>query len=275
MPSPRTDMILPKIVSFWHGPLSWLEVLCIRSFLRQGHPVAVYSYEPLANLPAGAEWHDAASVLPQEKLIFYKGRGTPGVFSDHFRYAVLRAGLGVYADLDVYCVRPIEGPPAYLMAWEHPGSVNGAVLHIPADAPVLDDLETIFADGPRPLLEPHLPPLRRAEVAIRRLFGDRVTPEHMQYGATGPMALTYYINKHGLTAEVRPSSTFYPVPYKDIPALMQSGSSLEKAIRPETLGIHLWRSQLTDRGRADMPLPQQGSALAALCARENLEPASA
>ena len=266
-------MTLPTIVSFWHGPMSWLEKLSITSFRRQGHPVAVYSYAPMADLPAGAEWRHASQVLPEDKLVFYKGRGTPGVFSDHFRYAALRAGLGIYADLDIYCQRPIEGPPPHLFAWERPGSVNGAVLHIPADAPLLDDLLGVFTLDQRPLLEPHLPPFRRMEVALRRLFGDRVSPEHMQYGATGPMALTHFVARHGLTAQVLPAATFYPVPYEGIPALMKTGSSLDLVIKPETLGIHLWRSQLTDRGRAGLPLPERGSALAALCAREGLDPA--
>ncbi|MCP8883172.1 hypothetical protein NIM87_06650 [Devosia sp. XJ19-1] len=267
-------MTLPTIVSFWHGPLSWLEVLCITSFIRQGHRVLVYSYDAMEGLPEGAQWRDAADVLPREKLVFYKGRGTPGVFSDHFRYAVLRLGLGVYADLDIYCVRPIAGPPDYLFAWERPGSVNGAVLHMPPNAPLLADLISIFETPKRPLFEPHLPPMRRIEVAIRRLVGDRVTPEHMQYGATGPMALTHYVARHGLTDQVRPAATFYPVPYEAIPALMRPGSSLETAITAQTLGVHLWRSQLTDRGRAGLPLPAKGSALAALCAAEGLDPAS-
>jgi hypothetical protein len=73
---------------------------------------------------------------------------------------------------------------------------------------------------------------------------------------------------------VRSAATFYPVPYEGIPTLMQVGSSLEAAITPETLGIHLWRSQLTDRGRAGLPLPAKGSALAALCTAEGLDPAS-
>lgn len=263
-------MTLPPIVSFWHGPLSWLERLSIASFIRQEHTIAVYSYDPIPDLPEGAQWRNAADVLPKSKLVFYKGKGTPGVFSDHFRYAALRQGLGIYADLDVYCVRPIAGPPDYLMAWEHPGSVNGAVLHIPAAAPLLADLETIFADGPRPLLEPHLPPLRRLEVAARRLIGHAVTPEHMQYGATGPMALTHFVKKHGLEAKVLPSAAFYPVRYEDIPRLAQAGSDLAAAIRPETLAVHLWRSQLTDRGRAAMPLPHPDSALAQLCRRESV-----
>ncbi|UXN74146.1 hypothetical protein N8D56_02350 [Devosia sp. A8/3-2] len=167
-------------------------------------------------------------------------------------------------------MRPIEGPPDYLMAYERPGSVNGAVLHIPADAPLLDDLLAIFTDTKRPLLEPHLPPFRRSEVAAQRLMGEKIAPEDMQYGATGPFALTHYVRQRGLQHLVRPSSVLYPIPYEGIPALMQPGSSIDAAIGSDTLAVHIWRSQLTRRGRADMPPPAPGSALAELCAREQI-----
>lgn len=263
-------MTLPTIVSFWHGPMSWLEALSIASFRRHGHAVEVYSFDPIEGLPKGAIQRDAAEVLPRDKLVFYKGKGTPGVFSDYFRMSVLKQGRGVYADLDVYCVRAIEGPPEYLMAYERPGSINGAVLHIPADAPLLDDLLAIFTDTDRPLFEPHLPPFRRIEIAARRLFGEKIAPEDMQYGATGPMALTYYMARHGLEHLVLPSRVLYPIPYEGIPALMQPGSSVDAAIAPDTLAVHLWRSQLTRRGRADLPLPEAGSALWELCQREGI-----
>lgn len=261
---------LPTIVSFWHGPMSWLEALSIASFRRQGHEVEVYSYDPIPDLPEGAIARDAASVLPRDKLVFYKGRGTPGVFSDHFRMMALRQSRGVYADLDVYCVRPITLTSDYLMAYERPGSVNGAVLYMPADAPLLDDLLGIFTRPGQRLFEAHLPPLRRVEVAIRRLFGEKVAPQDMQYGATGPMALTYHVRQRGLTDKVMPSTVLYPIPYQDIPALMQPGSSVDPAIKPQTLAVHLWRSQLTRRGRSDMPMPPPGSAMAELCAREGI-----
>jgi hypothetical protein len=250
--------------------MSWLEALSIASFHRHGHRVEVYSYDPIPGLPQGAIACDAADMLPRDRLMFYKGRGTPGVFSDLFRMTGLRQGRGIYADLDVYCLRAIAGPPDYLMAYERPGSVNGAVLHIPADAPLLDDLLGIFQPGRRPLLEPHLPIFRRLEVGIRRLFGDPVAPEHMQYGATGPMALTHYVQRRGLADRVLPSSALYPIPYEGIPALMLPGSTIDPAIRPDTLAIHLWRSQLTRRGRADMPPPPPGSAMAELCLREDI-----
>lgn len=255
---------LPTIASFWHGPLSWLEHLSIASFVRQGHPVHIYSYEPQGDLPEGADWKDAEDVLPRERLFFYKGHGTPGAFSDLFRMTLMKQERGIWADCDVYCVRPINDLGDYIFSWERPGSINGAVLCIPNDAPLLDDLLSIFDPGNRPLFEPHLPLGRRLEVAARRLLGDPVTPSHMQYGATGPFALTHFVPKHGLIDKVLPSSVFYPVPYAAIPQLMTPGSDIVEFIKPDTRGVHIWRSQLTRRGRSEIENPMPGSALAKL-----------
>ena len=261
---------LPTIVSFWHGPMSWLERLSVASFRRHGHNVEIYSYDALEGFPEDAIRRDAAEILPIDQLRFYKGKGTPGVFSDRLRLCLLKLGRGLYSDLDVYCTSPFANLPDYVMGYERPGSVNNAVLRIPADAPLLDDLLGVFTTSGRPLVEPHLPLGRRLEVAVRRLFGDAVPPEHMQFGATGPFALTHFVKARGLLPQVQPQPVFYPIPYDDIPALMQPGSSVEAAIAPETLCIHLWRSQLTDRGRAGLPPPAPGSALAELCRREGI-----
>lgn len=263
-------MTLPKIVSFWHGPMSWLEALSIASFHRHGHRVEVFAFDPIENLPANAVWRDAAELMPREDLVFYKGKGTPAVFSDRFRLELMRRNLGVWADLDVYCVRPIAQPDDYLMAWERPGSVNSAVLYIPPEAPLLSDLFAVFDRDNRPLFEPFLPLYRRIEVAARRLVGDKVPPEHLQYGATGPMALTHYVKARGLADRVKPSTVFYPIPYEDIPGLLQPGSDVASAIRPETLGIHLWRSQFTNRGRAEILIPPPDSAMHKLCEKEGI-----
>jgi hypothetical protein len=261
-------MELPTIVSFWHGPLTWLEALCISSFVRQGHKVDIYGYDKIDALPDGAQWRDASDILPIEELVFYKGIGTPAVFSDRFRLELLRLGLGVYSDLDIYCIAPISKIGDYLMAWETPKSINNAVLYIPPDAILLDDLIGVFTD--KSFLLPYLPPIRRLEVAIRRLNGDPLPPENMQFGATGPMPLTYFVKKNGLLGQVRTATTFYPVPYNDIPLLMSTNLDIASYIQPETLGIHLWRSQLTDRGRVQLKRPPHGSAMATLCAAENI-----
>jgi hypothetical protein len=267
------SMTLATIVTFWHGPMSWLETLCATSFVRQGHRVEVYGYERIEGLPEGVVWRDAAEILPRDKLVFYKGRGTPGVFSDYFRMSLLKAERGIWADLDVYCVRPIAEPPAYLMGWEREGSVNGAVLLLPAQSELLGKLLAVFTEEKRPLLEPHLPIGRRLEVAARRLMGQAVPPEYMQYGATGPFALTHYTRALGLLGQVQPREVFYPVRYEEIPHLMQAGSRLDDYVRPETLAVHIWRSQITNRGRAEMPMPVADSALGRLCAEMGINPA--
>lgn len=263
-------MTLPTIVSFWHGPMSWLEALCIAAFHRHGHRVEVFSFDPIAGLPPTAVWRDAAELMPREALVFYKGKGTPAVFSDRFRLELMRRKLGIWADLDLYLLGPLAQPEDYLMAWERPGSVNSAVLYIPPDAPLLDDLLAVFDRDNRPLLEPFLPLYRRLEVAARRLVGDKVPPEHLQYGATGPMALTHYVRARGLVDRVKPSTTFYPIPYEAIPGLLQPGSDVASSIGPDTLGIHLWRSQFTNRGRADILVPPPDSAMRKLCEAEGI-----
>ena len=176
----------------------------------------------------------------------------------------MRREAGLWADCDVYCVRPFDGLGAYVFGWEREGSINNAVLRMPADAPLLDDLISVFDTGNRPLFEPHLPFGRRLEVAARRLMGDKVPPSHMQFGATGPFALTHYVKRRGLSGQALASAVFYPVPYAGIPALLEPGSDIKDHVTPETLGVHIWRSQLTRRGRAELAPPQPGSALAKL-----------
>lgn len=267
-------MSLPTIVTFWHGPISWLERLSAVSFLRQGHRVELYSYEPIAGVPDGVTVIDANTILPHDKLVFYKGRGTPGVFSDYFRASLQRAEAGIWADLDMYCVRPLANLPDYVLGYERPGSVNGAILRLPADSPLLNDMLSIFTETKRPLLEPHLPIFRRLEVAAKRLAGQAVPPEYMQYGATGPFALTHYSKRHGVTP-IQPPEVFYPVPYEKIPTLMQAGSRIEPYLTERSLAVHIWRSQITKRGRIGMPLPEADSALALVCAELGIDPQAA
>lgn len=274
----KRSMSLPTIASFWHGPLSWLERLSMASFQAHGHRVDLYCYDDPGEVPDGVRLCDAEAVVPRERLIFYKGKGTPGVFSDLFRMHLLRQQRGIWADVDVYCVKPIPGDRPYLFGFERSpnslgqgGSVNGAVLSIPHDAELLDNLLSIFDVTQRSLFEPHLPLFRRWEVAVRRIAGQKVPPEFMQYGATGPFALTYYVRRLGLEREILSREVFYPVSYEQIPQLMTTGTNIEDFITPATLGVHIWRSRLTARGRADIGKPEPGSALDTLCKRHAVD----
>ena len=53
-------MALPEIASLWIGKrLSFLELLCFKSFVDQGHKLTLYTYEPLENPPDFCEIADA------------------------------------------------------------------------------------------------------------------------------------------------------------------------------------------------------------------------
>ena len=54
----------PEIVTFWHGPLDALRLLCLRSQVAAGHKVTIYSFEPLARLPDGVAQGRAAQKCP-------------------------------------------------------------------------------------------------------------------------------------------------------------------------------------------------------------------
>ncbi|CAM5432086.1 Mannosyltransferase OCH1 OS=Afipia felis OX=1035 GN=NCTC12722_02768 PE=4 SV=1 [Afipia felis] len=92
---------------FWVGPpLSFYEILSLKSFLRAGARVILYAYDRDLSVPDGVELHDAADVLPIDVLHRYNA-GHPDAWARHsdlFRYVMLEKFGGWYADLDVVCL---------------------------------------------------------------------------------------------------------------------------------------------------------------------------
>jgi hypothetical protein len=263
---------LPAICSFWFGPLGWLERLCIASFVAQGHAFELYAYDELGAVPDGCTLHDAAEILPRERLFFYKGNRTPAVFADLFRLELMARGAGIWADCDVLCVKPFAGLGDYVFGIEVApnlrnglrAQVNNAVFRCPPQSPLLAALRGLFGPGAVP---PGMPWPRRLEVAARRAFGEKLPIEHMQFGATGPWPLNHFVRRLGLWGEVSAKPVFYPVDYGAARQLLAPGRTLADVTTPETLGIHLWHSALTERGSGRMSAPASGSLLAGEAAR--------
>lgn len=273
---------LPTVCSFWHGPMSWLERLCITSFVTQGHQFDLYSYERPDDLPDGCNWCDAAQILPPEGIFFYKGNRSPAVFADYFRLMLMTREAGVWVDCDMLCVRGFSDLPPYVFGYEvppgrgpHAGQINNAVLRLPKDSALLNALLNIF-NGDTARMDPvWMPPYRRAEIRVRRLLGQKVGLTHMQFGATGPFPLTYFARKLGKDDQALGVSVFYPVPYTEAATLLEAGSSLVPYLQAETLAVHLWRMALTGRGHRTEPrLPSPDSALGQIAKRLDLKVAA-
>src|SRR3977135_3850265 len=119
----------PEIVTFWHGPLDPLRLTCLRSQVAAGHKVTVYSFEPLAGLPAGIGNAGAEAVLPHafsKKLRPPQPDGswrdwTVLQFSDFFRMRLMAENSGLWLHAPLLLLQPVEIDLAKpYFAWERP-----------------------------------------------------------------------------------------------------------------------------------------------------------
>lgn len=229
--------LLDPIQMLWvRGDLSRMERLSLRSFLAQGHPVHLYTYDPPANVPFGVEVRDAREIVhekfaPSERGDLF-GRGTYGVFSDYFRYCLLYQKGGWWADLDVVAIRPWTGLPCALTASTHEKSygkiANGFVLRFPIGHEII--ARCLQAIPPEKVCE-----LSGAE--------------------TGPLLLHKVLGTEGLTAYAQSPEVFSPVPWNANWQLLRTARERltleelkQKIRRPhmsvrftrKTVAIHLW-----------------------------------
>lgn len=109
--------------SLWVGDrLSALEQLSIRSFLAHGHAFDLYTYGPVANVPFGVTFHEAAEILPASAI--FKSRDYLAGFSDCFRWKLLADRGGWWVDLDVVALRPFDLDDDYVFSSQNQGSAE-------------------------------------------------------------------------------------------------------------------------------------------------------
>ena len=84
----------PDVVTFWHGPLDPLRRLCLASQVAAGHRVTVYSFDPLAGLPAGvgnAEAEAFTKAFREKHKFDFSAAGFRTIF-EYLQGAVNKAG---------------------------------------------------------------------------------------------------------------------------------------------------------------------------------------
>ena len=72
----------------WIGTLGKMQILSIRSFLKQGHRYKLWVYDHMKNVPKGVEICDANLIL-DKRHIFRHWTGNLATFADIFRYKLL------------------------------------------------------------------------------------------------------------------------------------------------------------------------------------------
>ena len=106
------------IQSLWIGSdLSPMEIMCINSYIANGHEFHLYTYKELLNIPNRAVVKDANSIIP-EKEIYIDSFGGYAHFADRFRFSLLYKLGGWWVDMDTVCLKPFDFESDYVFSSE-------------------------------------------------------------------------------------------------------------------------------------------------------------
>ncbi|MDA7965692.1 hypothetical protein [Ruegeria sp.] len=229
-----------QIGMLWiEGPLSFLEQLCIKSFLDVGQHVCLYTYGTVTNVPEGVELRDARTVLSDQDVILHGRTGSPALHSDKFRFHMLAQNQDmIWADTDAYCVKPFTTENGHLHGWLAPHEINGGVLCLPPDSPTLYDMLDHTADPYRiPLW---LPPKFRNDLVRDALAGNPKHVSEMVWGVWGPRALTWLLQRNKESRFTSPQEVLYPITYKDRRTMSRPTGKAERFLTDNTMSIHFY-----------------------------------
>lgn len=234
---------MPQVVNFfWHGPrFRRLELACLQSFNRHGHRVVVHAYERPENLPAFAEHFDASRVMPRQLLAINRIRNSVALGADRYRYQLVEAGMGLYADCDVFCLAPIESRD-YAMGWQASDAVvNNALLHFPPGSELSQYL--LESTARTDFIPPWWPERSQRVLRMRRRLGLAKHVDVFPWGVWGPDLLSHAVKTLGLAEKVQMVDAYYPLAPSHFPLLVEPGLTLRDLVTPRSKAVHLWNSE--------------------------------
>ncbi len=256
----------PTISSLWiGGALSYIELLSLKSMQDRGHPVKLYHYKPLKNVPDWLETYDANEIYPvsDETLEYYKNSLT--IIANFFRYHLLAITNEIWSDCDIYFLRPLPDQD-YIIVKERSKPVpfwNNSLLRLPPLSPALHDL-IAFINDPTPTLpdSPYFFDIKSTKEDLETLGGNGNVPwRYLAWGSSGPRALSYFITQHKLQNKGWPVYTHQPIPENMITHLARRIPSRRQKIAINAYAIHLFGSRMrrllieVDNFKGNKPIP--------------------
>jgi hypothetical protein len=238
----------PRTINFfWHGEnIGTLEITCLKSFHRHGHNVVLHSYKKYQNLPDFIQTFDANDIMPISQLTRHKHTGSVSLGSNRYRYRLIEAGLGAYADCDMYCIKPVPDDE-YLFGWEDSRSINGAILAYPPGSDLSRYL--LAATSSETYIPAWVSGRKRLSMMVRRALG-RHNVSNLPWGVWGPRLLTHAIKTNNLASRARPIDHFYNLAMSNVAALLDPNVDLESLISKGTIALHLWHNKLVKDNHA-------------------------
>ncbi|MDO9526443.1 MAG: hypothetical protein Q7J57_13060 [Gemmobacter sp.] len=258
------------------GALSWMEQLCLKSFVDQGQKITLFAYDDIPNVPAGVIRRDGREIYDTADFIKYEKKDSFALFADLFRLHMIAKCPGmIWVDTDVYCHRPMDYDSDYVMGFELPGAqrVNNAVLGLPVDSAILHDMLAFTSD--RFAVPGFVKPKLQDEYRAAAAAGHPVHVSQQPWGVWGPMMVTHFVHKLGLTDKVQPLDAFYPVTFPDRIRFLRRAGVVRDMVTRHTTALHLWASNKRELGLRYAGLPPKGSYLDQLVQKHGVRPEAA
>lgn len=215
---------MPDVIqTLWIGAsLSTLERLAITSFLRGGHEVHLYAYEPVGGVPDGTRMRDAAEILPRSAIFRYRDQPSYAGFSNFFRYKLLSERGGWWCDADVVCLRTFDFDRELVFASELVKGVEivtSCVIKAPRASEAMAWAWSVCASK------------------------DTAT---LRWGETGPALVAELVRRFALDASVQPTRTFCPIGDLAWASVLAPDAP---PLPEDAHGIHLWNEHWRRNGR--------------------------
>ncbi len=263
---------LPHIASFWFGSdLSWLEALCIQSYLDHGHSFTLYAAHDIANIPPGVDLRHASEILwPAPFKLRPEDRLGVAVFSDIFRLKLLERTEFIWVDLDALCLQSFDFASSFVFAPSQSGKFPNGVLRLPHESQTLSQM-LAFVTSANPTQPWRGAKLRRRNEQ-RIAAGEAWGIEALPWGCSGPKALGHFLRETGEDIHAMPADTFYPLANEALWKLHDPRIPLNAMERDGVHSVHVFGHQKKFMAQQTAGLPVRGSFLSTLCARHGIDP---
>ena len=173
----------------------------------------------------------------KDLIFFYKNNGSPAGYTNWFRYELLKKTGGTWVDTDVFLLKRDDKIKPFLMADQGNGTVNGGILRIPSNHPLLDAC---------------IDECNRAQ--------DNVT-----WGQTGPDLITKMMHKFMLMSHLSPTYELYPINHQNWHWILNpSTKSLTEESLKHATYLHLWNEMIRRSNYDKTTPPPPGSYLESL-----------
>ncbi|MDO9297473.1 glycosyltransferase [Bradyrhizobium sp.] len=233
--SQKSGLIPDRVVrTFWHGPFSPYEALCLSSFVTAGVGVELFSEAPVPGLPDGVIWRNAREILDQE-VVFYRHEfdgPSPALHANIFRYALLEKLGGWWIDTDVMLTAAQLPAVTTFIAQQSDQELAVGAMRFPPRHPLMKAA------------------LERAAAGL----------EDARWGETGPKLLTELQPLFAPEMLIAPRQSTYEIGSEEFQKffLPQAREEIEARTGNSTF-VHLWNEMWRKAGVPKNIAPPNGS----------------